>query len=251
MMLLASPLASQPPSVKILSAIGMRQVMLQLGPRFERESRYALAIEYDSTGLIAKRVAAGEHVDVILINESAMANLAGAKRIIQDSVTPIAASVVAVAVRTNAPRPDISSPEAFKRMLLSVTTIARPSPSVGGSSGDHIVKVLQQLGVQAEVDAKSVMVQPGFAAGIGDSPGEVVAKGHADVALHQLQELIAVPGLEILGPFPGSLAGTFVFSAAIGVDTRQTSGARALIAFLTTPAARAIIKDTGMDPMTR
>lgn len=236
--------------VKVLSAIGMRQVMLDLGPKFERATGYKLAIAFDSTGLMAKRVASDEQVDVVLINRSAIGILEKDGKVIASSVTPIAASVAAVAVRRGADKPDISSPEAFRRMLLSAKSVARPSPSVGGSSGDHIAKVLEQLGIAEQVNAKSVIVMTGTAGQVADSPGEAVAKGKAEVALHQLQELMAVPGLEIVGPFSGELQGNFVFSAALGANAQEAKGGKALIEFFRTSAAKSVMKAKGMEPIT-
>jgi molybdate transport system substrate-binding protein len=235
--------------VKVLSAIGMHQVMLDLGPRFERATGHKLAITFGSTGLMAERVASGEQVDVVLINRSAIEVLEKAGKVIASSVTPIAASVAAVAVRRGAAKPDISSPEAFRRMLLSARSVARPSPSVGGSSGDHIARVLERLGIVEQVNSKSVIVTTGAAGQIADSPGEAVARGKAEVALHQLQELMAVPGLEIVGPFPGDLQGSFVFSAALGTNAKEVEGGKALIEFLRTPAAKGVIKAKGMEPV--
>jgi molybdate transport system substrate-binding protein len=247
---LTTQLAAQTAQVTVLSAIGMRQVMLDLGPAFERATGYKLAIAFDSTGVIAKRVAAGERVDIVLINQSALEQLAADGKVKATSITPVAASVAAVAVRSGAVRPDISSPEAFKRMLLSARSVARPPTSVGGSSGDHIAIVLEKLGIEKQVNAKSVIVMTGAADQIADSPGEAVAKGHAEVALHQLQELLAVPGLDIVGPFPGAFQGNFVFSAALGAAA-TTQGGAALIEFLRTPAARSLIKAKGMEPLPR
>ncbi|HUQ90006.1 MAG TPA: substrate-binding domain-containing protein [Vicinamibacterales bacterium] len=243
------PIASARTSdIKLLSAIGMRQVMLELGPTFERTTGHTLSMSFDSTGVIAKRVASGEQVDVVLINESALGALVKDAQVTASSVTPVAAAVAAVAVRSGAPTPDISTPQLFKRMLLAAKSIARPSPAVGGSSGDHIVKVLAQLGITDEVNAKSVIVMTGLAGQIADSPGEAVAQGKADVALHQLQELMAVAGLQIVGPFPGTLQGNFTFAAAIGTKAANVSGATALIRFLQTAAAKAVISVKGMEP---
>jgi molybdate transport system substrate-binding protein len=233
--------------IKLLSAVGMRQVMFDLAPKFERATGHTLSMTFDSTGVLAKRVASGEQVDVLMVNESALGALVKGGRVVAGSMRPIAASVAAVAVRAGSQKPDIGSPESFKRLLLSAESIARPSPAVGGSSGDHIVKVLEQLGIAEQVNAKSVIVTIG-AAGELESPGEVVAKGRAEVALHQLQELIAVPGLQIVGPFPGVLHGKFTFAAAVGSDAREAAPARALIEFLQTPSAKAVIKAKGMEP---
>lgn len=235
--------------LKVLSAIGMRQVMLDLGPEFERATGHVLAITFDSTGRIAQRIAGGESIDVVLINQSAIETLQRDGRLVASSVVHIARSIAAVAVRKGAAKPDISSPEAFRRLLLSAKSVARPPPAVGGSSGDHIVEVLERLGIAAEVNAKSVFVLAGGPGEVADSAGDAVAKGNADVALHQLQELLAVPGIEIVGPFPGDLQGSFTFSAAIGTSTKEGVGANALIKFLRTPHARAVMKTKGMEPI--
>jgi molybdate transport system substrate-binding protein len=233
--------------VKILSAVGMRQVMFDLGPKFERATGHILAITFDATGLIAKRVASGETVDVVMMNRSAVETLGKNGRVIASSVADVARSVAAVGVRKGV-KPDISSPEAFKRLLLSAKSIARPSPSVGGSSGDHIVKVLERLGIADEVNAKSVFVSVGQPGQVAESAGDAVAKGKAEIALHQLQELMAVPGIDIAGPFPPELQSSFVFSVAISATAKETEAAKALIEFLRTPDAIGVIRAKGMEP---
>jgi molybdate transport system substrate-binding protein len=77
-----------------------------------------------------------------------------------------------------------------------------------------------------------------------------VANGNAEIALHQLQELMAVPGIEIAGPFPGELQGNFTFSAALGSTSKDVRSASALIEFLHTPQAREVIRAKGMEPVT-
>lgn len=244
----AVSLSASAGEVKVLSAVGMRQVMRELGPAFERSTGHRLEITFDSTGLLATRIAGGEAVDVAMLNDSAIEALVRDGRLIAASVVPIARSVAAVAILKGAARPDITTPDAFKRLLLSAKSIARPSAAVGGSSGDHIARVLDQLGVADEVNAKSVIVTTGHPGQVADSPGAAVAAGHAEIALHQLQELLAVPGIEIAGPFPGELQGSFVFSAALGARTKAIDAGAALIAFLRTPEALTVIRTKGMEP---
>jgi molybdate transport system substrate-binding protein len=232
--------------VKVLSAVGMRQVMLDLGAKFKRATGHTLAITFDSTGLIAKRIASGETVDVVMINHSAIETLGNNGKVIAGSVAHIARAVAAVGVRKGT-KPDISSPEAFKGLLLSARSVARPSPAVGGSSADHIVKVLERLGIADEVNSKSVIVNTGHPGQVAESPGDAVAKGEAEIALHQLQELMAVPGVDIAGPFPGELQGEFLFSAAIGTNAREAEAGKVLIEFLRTPDAMGVIRAKGME----
>jgi molybdate transport system substrate-binding protein len=247
-MLAVASVPADAAEVKVLSAVGMRQVMLDLGPKFERATGHTLAITFDSTGLLAKRIAAGEQVDVMMLNQSAIETLGRDGRVVPGSAAQIASSVAAVAVRKGAEKPDISSTDGFKRLLLSAKSVARPSPAVGGSSGDHIVKVLERLGIADQVNSKSVMVNTGHPGQVANSPGEAVAGGHAEIALHQLQELMAVPGIEIAGPFPGELQGSFMFSAALGTKARETEAGKALIDFLRSREATESIRAKGMEP---
>ena len=232
--------------VRVLSAVGMRQVMLDLGPKFERATGHRLKVSFDSGGVILKRLEGGETADLIMINRSGVERLSGAGRVVQGSVTDLAASVGAVAVRKGAPKPDISTPKAFRRAMLEAKTIACPDPALGGSSGVHIAKVFERLGISEAVRPKLVFVsKPGQA---HTMPGHLVAEGKAEVALHQMQELMAVPGIEIVGPLPGDLQERFVFTAAVMTGAHDVKAARALIEFLRTPEARAVIKAKGMEP---
>ncbi len=232
--------------VRVLSAVGMRQVMVDLGPKFERATAHKLTVSFESGGVILKRLEAGETVDVVMIPRSGIERLAGAGKLVAGSVTDLATSHVGVAVLRGAPKPDISSPAAFKRALLEAKAIACPDPALGGSSGVHIVKVFDRLGIAEALKSKLVFSSaPGQAATM---PGYMVATGKADIALHQVQELMAVPGIEIVGPLPGDLQGTFVFSAAIMAGAKEVKAAKALVEFLRTPEARAVIKAKGMDP---
>lgn len=241
--------AGRASELQVFSAIGMRQVLLELTPEFERSTGHTLHTTFASTGLLAKRVAAGEHVDLVIINHTSVDALRKDGRVRADSIQPIARSVAAVAVRAAEPKPDISSTDAFKRFLLAARSVARPSPDVGGSSGDHIVDVLRRLGIAEEINAKSVFVTAGSDGQAAYSPGDAVAKGRADVALHQLQELLAVPGIHVVGPFPEGLQGNFDFSAAIVTGTRERAGAEALLRFLRSPRAASVIKAKGMAPL--
>ena len=232
--------------VRVLSAVGMRQVMLDLGPKFERATGFSLNISFDSGAVILKRLEGGEIADVVMIPRSGIDRLAGEDKLVADSVTDVAMSHVGLAVRKGALKPDISSPEAFKRAMLNAKTIACPDPALGGSSGVHISKVFERLGIADVVKPKLVFVSTPDQA--TTMPGHLVANGEVEIALHQMQELMAVPGIEIVGPLPGDLQGTFLFSAAVMVGAKNVNAAKALVDFLRTPEAKALIKAKGMDP---
>lgn len=233
--------------LRVLSANGMRQVMLDLAPKFERATGHRLNISIDSGGLIVKRVEGGETADVVMINRVGIERLTEMGKVVRGSVTDLAASGVGVAVRRGAPKPDISSPEAFRRAMLAAKSIACTDPAIGGSSGVHIAKVFERLGISEEVRPKLVLVRTPQQA--KTMPGDMVAAGKAEIALHQMQELMAVPGIDIVGPLPGALQERFVFSAAIMTQANDVEAAKAFIEFLRTPEARAVIKAKGMEPI--
>jgi molybdate transport system substrate-binding protein len=228
--------------VRLAAAVGVRQILLELGPRFEADTGHKIVSTFEATGILVQQVSTGGIFDVVMVNRSGIENLARANRVIAGSVVDIASSVAAVAVRRGIPKPDIASAEAFKRALLAARSIARPSPAVGGSSGDHITLVAERLGIAAEVNSKSVI------ATVARPPGRVVADGDAEIALHQMQELMAVPGVEIVGPFPQELQGSFMFSAAVVPGAENNEAANALVAFLRTSRAAEVILAKGMAP---
>src|SRR5262249_2346920 len=153
----------------------------------------------------------------------------------------LARAGLGVAVRKGAPKPDISSPEALKRTLLAAKSI---SYIPGGVSGMHFVQVLERLGITQEMHAKTIFPK---------IPGEVglmVAEGEAEMGVAQIQGLMAVAGIELVGPLPGDLQDTIVFMAAILASATQTAEGKALIDFLRTPEAVAVIQAKGIEPAT-
>ena len=232
--------------VRVLSAVGMRPVMRDLGPKFELATGHRVKISFNAGGVIQTRLERGETADVLMINRARIEQLMRAGRVVTGSATDLATSRVGVAVRKGAPRPDISTVEAFKRLLLEARSIACPDPALGGSSGPHIAKVFEELGIAEALKPKLLIVSTPEQE--QSMPGYLVAQGKAEVALHQLQELLDVPGIDIVGPLPHGLQGVFVFSAAVLTDAKEVSASKALIEFLRTPDARVVIKAKGMEP---
>jgi molybdate transport system substrate-binding protein len=143
-----------------------------------------------------------------------------------------------VIVRAGAPKPDISTPDAFKKAMLAGSSVAFLPASAAGA---YITKLFERLGIAEEMKAKT-RVQP--------SPGQIpqaVAKGEAEIGVFLFNVLIA-PGVDIVGPFPGELQQELVFTSAVAADTREADAARALIDYLRSPAASAVLKAAGMTP---
>ena len=232
--------------LRVLCAVGMRQVILDLLPKFEQVTKYRVAVSFNSSGEIVKWVDSDKPVDLIIIFRSAVEQLVATKRVIEGSVTNIATSHIGVAVAKGAPKPDISSPIAFKKAMLDAKTIACPDPAKGGASGTYIAKMFEQLGIAEAL--KSKLVLSSTPEDEKAMPGYLVVTGKAEIALHQMQELLAVPGIDIVGPLPDEIQATFVFTAAITSNSRKVDASKALIGFLTIPDTKGIIKIKGMEP---
>ena len=240
MFLLVGGIAAEAAEVKVLSAGGMRSVMDDLGPKFERATGHKLLITFGNLGAIVKRVQGGEAADVVMIPKEGIDGFVKDGKAAAGNVTVIARSLMGVVVRKGTPKPDISSPEALKRALLAAKSITYPNPAGGSGSGTHFAKVLERLGIANEMKPKTVF-------SMGGSAGDLVAKGEAELGAQEFQFLISVAGIEIVGPLPGDLQDTNVFAAAVMASARNAEASKALVSFLRTPEAAAVIKAKGME----
>lgn len=229
--------------IKVLSAAGMRPVMEDLGPKFERSTGHKLAIAFAAANVVVKRIQDGETSDVV-ITPWGVETLAKDGKLIAGSMTPIARVGLGVAVRKGAPKPDISSPEAFKNMLLAAKSITYLNPAQDGESGFLFARVLDRLRIATEMKSKTVIPETtGAVAG-------VVVNGDAEIAVLAVQHIqfISGAGIELVGPLPSDLQETMVFSAAIMTGARNTEASKMLLNFLRTPEAITVMKAKGMDP---
>ena len=242
LVVLAQAATAEAAEVKMLSANGMREVMEDLGPKFERATGHRLAITFGTLGVIVQRVRNGETADVIAIPQQGIDRLVKDGKAIESTVAVLARAGIGLIVRKGAPKPDISSPEAFKRALLAARSITYLDPAAGGTSGAHFEKVLDRLGIGPEIKPKTVLHPNARAAGV------LVANGEAEIGINLVQELIPLDGIDLVGPLPGALQNTLVFAAAVGTGAKDAVAAKALIDFLRTPEAVAVIKAKGMEP---
>jgi molybdate transport system substrate-binding protein len=228
----------------VLSAVGMRQVLVALAPAVERATGQTLRLAFDSGATIVRRIEAGETADVVLIPRDAARRLIAARKIDEESLTDVASARVGVAVRAGAQRPDIASAATLREALLAARSVARPDPAQGGSSGLHIQRTIERLGIADAIAAKSVLSSHPDRE--DEMPAARVARGEAEIALHQIQELLAVPGVVVVGPLPGDLDGQFMFSAALVSGTKHAEAGRQLIAVLVTAEAKTLMNSKGM-----
>ena len=234
---------TQAAEIKALVALGIKDVVDDLGPKFEKASGNKLAIKHETLGGIVKMVQGGEIADIVIIPRQGIDVLVKDGKAAAGSVTDIARSEIVVFVRKGAPKPDVSSPDALKRALLSAKSITYGNPADGGASGIHFAKVLERLGIAKEMTPKTNYAKP------GRDVGDMVANGKAEIGVNQLQVIMPVAGIEVAGPLPGDLQAATIFTSAIMAGSKNAAPAQALVKFLRTPEAAKVIKAKGMNPV--
>jgi molybdate transport system substrate-binding protein len=217
-------------TIRILSTIGMRLVLEEIAPQFEREHGCTVERRYDSSVAHMRRIAEGRTGDAAVFTAAAIDELIAQGKV--GRRIDLAHSGVGIAVRAGAPKPDIGSAEKLKSALLAAKSVAH---SKTGASGLYFVKLIERLGIADAVRANAV-VHDGLT-------GEIAARGEAELAIQQVSELMQAAGVDIVGPLPDELQSMTVFSA--GAFTGAPTVAEAFIATLAAPA---LIRRCGMEP---
>lgn len=223
--------------IRLLTAGAFRPVLDALLPAFESRSGNQVKVETDTAGGVAARIARGDPFDIAVLTPATAHDLERDGRIIL--ATPVASVGIGVAVRSGAPRPDISSVAAFKAALLAAPSVAMVDPASGGSSGVYLAKLFEQLGIAADMQRKLVLTQGGL-------PAERVADGKATLALGQASELLAVRRVTLVGPIPAELQSRTVYVA--GLNPKAGDAPLILLAALAGPETQAILAQNGMGP---
>ena len=230
--------------IKVLSTTAMKTVFDELGPQFEHATGHRIDATFGPSLQLEKRLGDGEAADMAIVSLAGAKDLVAQGRIVAGSVVDLCGSALGVAVPKGAPKPDLSSVEGFKRALLAAKAIACSKPVGGGQSGVHMAKVFAQLGIADAMQAKAKY----GGGGPSGLVGLIVLRGEADIGMQQMAELMAVPGIDVAGPLPAELQNVTPFVAATPTNAAQAAAGRAVIAFLTTPAAKAVIKAKGLEP---
>ena len=232
--------------ITVVSAVVMRNALDELVPTFERESGHTITLSYASAGVLRNRIQNGEVVDLTILPKPVLSELVASRKIVAGSTVDVALSTVGIAVRAGAPKPDISSVDAFKRSLLAARTIVYTDPAGGGASGVHFARVLERLGIADQIKPRTKLTSIP-----GPGPGEIVARGDADIAVSQTMDLLGASGADFVGPLPRELQNETDFTYAVGVgsNSKEPSATTAFITFLSSPVAASVLKAKGMEPV--
>lgn len=227
--------------VKVFSTIAVQGALEAVAPKYEKQSGDTLDITWGTAAALTKRVQSGETADVLILTPSLLETLVKDDKA-APGITPVASSGVALVVKSGAPKPDISTPEAFKQTLSNAKSIAYSDPAGGGASGVYVARLLDRLGIADALKDKTKHPPAGGNAAV------LVANGEAELAIQQTPEVMAAQGVDIVGVLPGDLNNVTMFAAGIGKGTNQKAAAEAFVKFLKTPEAVNVFKMRGLDP---
>jgi molybdate transport system substrate-binding protein len=225
--------------IKVLSAGAVRAIVTELAQAFEKDTGHTVTLAFGTVGVTRKRLAE-EPADVVIMTDIAIDESSAQGAVVAGSRNDIARTGMGVGVREGAPKPDISTPDAFKQALLAARSLTYVDPAQGATSGIHFAGLLQKFGIADAVKPKTTLVPGGY-------PAELVAKGEVEMVVHQISEIVPVRGVTLVGPLPKDVQKVTTYSAGIAKKAATPETARAFVAFLTSPAMKPKFVAAGLD----
>jgi molybdate transport system substrate-binding protein len=222
--------------IRVLSTVGMQPAVSELFAQFERASGHKVAVTYGLAAVLKQSFADGRAAaDVLVLTSPLVEDLAKQGKVAPGSKVDVARSGVGVGVKAGAPRPDISTPEALKSAVLAAKSVGFAKE---GASGVAFARALERLGITEQVRAKYKDT--------GTKTGEALVAGDIDLGASQIPELMAVPGVDVVGPLPAELQTVTIFSIGLATEAKEADAAKALLQFLAGPAAAPVYKAKGL-----
>src|SRR3954452_24406164 len=235
--LLLSGMASAA-DIKVISTQATEEAYKELVAQFEKATGHKVTTFFSGTLNVQKKLGDGELYDLILMAGPAIDEQIKLGKAVAGSRVDLASSGTGLAVRKGAPKPDISSADALKNTLLTAKSIGYST----GPSGLYMLSVFEKLGIADQVKGKLRQTPSGVFV------GTLIASGDAEVGFQQISELVHFAGIDFVGPLPGELQRMTMFSTGIHTGAKQADAARALVKFLTAPAAAPVIRKHGLEP---
>lgn len=226
--------------LKVMGAGPVDGTVRGLVPAFERETGHKVEAVFNTVGFIQDRLKAGERPDILILSAPVMEAMEKDGSLVAGSRTEIGRATSGFAVHVGAPAPDISTPDAMKKTLLAARTVAYVDPAGGGTTGVFFAGLLTRLGIADEINRKAIRPQRGA------QVAEAVADGRAEIGNTNLTELVPHKGVKVIGPIPEPLGLVITYVGGISSASTNREAARAFLAALTSPAARAEFKAAGL-----
>ena len=231
---------AQTNEVTLIAPGGIRAAVEQLIPGFEHKTGRKVKATFGSGLGTKKQVASGEAFDVPIV-QPPFPEVLSSGNVVASSATPLASVAVGVAVRKGAPKPDISTPEAVKRMLLAAKSISYPDPKGGAAAGVSFDETLRKLGIADQVEPKLKRAQGGAGA------MAMAAKGEAEIGLTFVSEM-EDPGIDIVGALPREISQPTTLVGVVSTHAKDPAGAKALLEYLSSAEAAPVYKKLHMEP---
>jgi molybdate transport system substrate-binding protein len=226
--------------IKVLTTGAFKQVVVALVPEFEKATGHKVVLDNGTVGQLQKRVDDGETFDVLVLSPKGIEDYIKSGKIVAGSNANLAKVGVGVMVKEGAPKPDISSVEAFKQALLNAKSVGYIDPASGGSSGIYVAGLLDKLGIAEQIKPKAKLQKGGHVS-------DLVKAGEAEIGIHQNSEIVGQAGVTLVGPLPKDIQNYTTYAVGLSASAKQAEAAQAFIKVLTGPSAAAVLKATGME----
>jgi molybdate transport system substrate-binding protein len=227
--------------IRVLSGGAPQEALAVLVPRFEQQTGHKVMFTFAVVSALAQRIGAGEKTDAALLPVPMIDNLVQAGKLNAEGCAALGRLGITMIVRADAPKPDISTPDAFRATLLAARSVVYSSTAT--PSGVHLNRVVDQLGIAEAMKAKTTL-RPAL-----DGGAELVANGEAEIGMYPTSEVIHVKGVALVGPLPPPLQLNAIYGAAVAAANEAPEPARAFIKFISDPATRQVWKDAGFEPV--
>jgi molybdate transport system substrate-binding protein len=227
--------------LKVLSISVARNALPDLVAVFEKETGNTVAITYDSILPVASRIDKGESFDAVVLPQDRLESLAKQGKIKAESIASLMHVAIGAGVPPGMAKPDIGSAEALKRALLAAASVTYPDPANGTPSGLYFPPVLDTLGIAAEMKPKIKFAKS------GSDAVDVLGKGEAQLGFASIGDFTGKPA-QLIGPLPAELKSEIVYSAGVVTSAKEAQPALALVKYITSPAAAAVLKAKGFTP---
>jgi molybdate transport system substrate-binding protein len=235
---LASATAARAADIKVFCTNGVKAVVEELLPQFERTTGNKVVISYEPSTQIKKRIDSGEPFDVAMMTTTLIDEAIKAGKLQFESRRFVARSGLGLSIRSGSKTPDIATVEAFKKTLLAATSITFATQ---GASAAPFEALVAKLGIDAQLKPKYNLRQTAA------QVGEAVAGGTVEIGVAPVSEILPVKGVALVGPFPKDVQSYVEITAAAGTGAKEKGAANKLIAFIVSPANAALIKAKGME----
>ena len=224
--------------LRLISSMATREVLGELASQYQHATAQSVTTEAAGGVDVAKRVQAGEAMDVVVLASNAIDKLIADGKVLPGSRVDLVKSGVAVAVRAGARKPDIGTEEAVKRAVVAAKTLSYST----GPSGVYLEKMFARWGILEEIRSRIVVPPPGIPV------GSLVANGTVELGFQQLSELLNLAGIEVLGPLPAAIQTITIFSGGVSATSSDANAARALLDYMASPETSTVKQRHGMDP---